>query len=141
MVVVHDVLRPHIASLFRCVFRVFLCWQDDEMLTAFRTAAPMQYWLIIWGTLLAVALTFISVHGIYYVSWPLLNPLTDVIHYDGPGFRATSRGRGLGISDWSKSLLQYAPLSYREWVEKGHGRAKSRANEIEMGELAKKRLE
>jgi len=110
-------------------------------LTLPRSSAPMKYWMFIWGTLLAVALTFIFIHGIYYVSWPLLNPLTDVIHYDGPGFRSKTRGRGLGISGRSKSLLQYAPLSYREWVEKGHGRAKSRANEIEMGELAKKRLE
>lgn len=37
-------------------------------------------------------------HGIEYVAWPKLLPLTDVIHYDGPGFRSGHAGKGMGIA-------------------------------------------
>ena len=30
LVALHDVLRAHIASLFRCDAAVFLCWQDNR---------------------------------------------------------------------------------------------------------------
>ena len=44
-----------------------------------------------------VSLAFIFVHGIDYVNWPRLQPLTDIIYYDGPGYRAHRHGMGLGL--------------------------------------------
>jgi hypothetical protein len=38
---------------------------------------------------------FMMVHGIEYVSWPRLIPPTDIIHYEGPGFRSSHNGKGL----------------------------------------------
>jgi len=35
------------------------------------------------------------VNGIDYVSWPRLNSLTDIIHYNGPGFRSGRHGMGV----------------------------------------------
>lgn len=43
------------------------------------------------------------IHGIEYVSWPRLNPLTDLIYYNGPGFRSAHNGMGLNykvIPSW-----------------------------------------
>jgi hypothetical protein len=51
---------------------------------------------------------FIIIHGIDYVSWPRLIPLTDIIYYNGPGFRSGHHGKGLGGVDgpsWNKSKL------------------------------------
>ncbi|EKM83477.1 hypothetical protein AGABI1DRAFT_110130 [Agaricus bisporus var. burnettii JB137-S8] len=53
------------------------------------------YYFLLWFILLAIAVTFILVHGIDYVAWPKLNPPTDVIHYQGPGFRSAHHGKGI----------------------------------------------
>ncbi|THH12165.1 hypothetical protein EW145_g157 [Phellinidium pouzarii] len=45
----------------------------------------------------SAALALIAAHGISYVSWPRLNPLTDIIEYSGPGFKGPRKGRGLGF--------------------------------------------
>ncbi|KAL0576576.1 Phosphoinositide phosphatase sac1 [Marasmius crinis-equi] len=53
------------------------------------------YYFILWFTLLAIAVGFIIAHGILYVSWPRLVPLTDIVHYTGPGYRSARHGMGL----------------------------------------------
>lgn len=55
---------------------------------------------MLWFMLLAVALLFIFVHGIEYVSWPRLVPVTDVVHYSGPGFRSGHGGKGFALPAW-----------------------------------------
>ena len=42
-----------------------------------------------------VSLAFIFLHGIDYVNWPRLQPLTDIIYYDGPGYRSAHHGKGI----------------------------------------------
>ncbi|KAI0828341.1 SacI homology domain-containing protein [Trametes gibbosa] len=52
------------------------------------------------GTLLLLYYFLLCVHlphGIDYVNWPRLQPLTDIIYYDGPGFRSARKGTGLGL--------------------------------------------
>ncbi|KJA26115.1 hypothetical protein HYPSUDRAFT_36978 [Hypholoma sublateritium FD-334 SS-4] len=66
------------------------------------------YYFLLWFSLFAVAMTFIMIHGIDYVSWPRLNPLTDVIYYEGPGFRSGHHGKGLSGKEepsWKKGKL------------------------------------
>lgn len=36
------------------------------------------------------------INGIDFVSWPKLLPPTDLIYYNGPGFRSARNGMGLG---------------------------------------------
>ena len=43
-----------------------------------------------------LAISYILIFGVNYVSWPRLIPLTDAIDYDGPGARSSKRGRGVG---------------------------------------------
>jgi hypothetical protein len=59
------------------------------------TDYSLFYYFLLWFTLLAAAVTFMFIHGIEYVSWPRLNPLTDFIYYNGPGFRSARHGMGL----------------------------------------------
>jgi hypothetical protein len=75
-----------------------------------------------WFTLFAASLIFIFIHGIEYVSWPRLVPPTELIHYNGPGFRSAHNGKGLGLS------------------ARGMGRrdSTSRIHEIELGTLRKR---
>ena len=46
-------------------------------------------------TLVFLSVVFIFIHGIEYVNWPKLLPLSDIVHYDGPGFRKYWHGMGL----------------------------------------------
>lgn len=86
-----------------------------------------------WITLAAVSLLFIFVHGIDYVNWPRLQPLTDIIYYDGPGYRAHRHGMGLGLPALEK-LKAGAVASAKTMAEQQHRRAKSKKlEEIEMG--------
>ena len=66
------------------------------------------------------------------MSWPRLNPPTDIINYDGPGFKAKRKGRGFGLialsSDKSTTRLKQ---NMGKWAGK----------EIEMGTLTKKRVD
>jgi phosphatidylinositol 4-phosphatase len=50
------------------------------------------YYFLLWFILLLAASTFIYLNGIEYVSWPRLKPLTNIIYYDGPGFRSARHG-------------------------------------------------
>ncbi|RPD81689.1 hypothetical protein L226DRAFT_527952 [Lentinus tigrinus ALCF2SS1-7] len=91
------------------------------------------YYFLLWFTLAAVSLLFIFLHGIDYVNWPRLLPLTDIIYYDGPGYRAARHGMGLGLPALEKIKVKAAAQA-RSMAEQPHRRAKSkRLEEIEMG--------
>ena len=90
------------------------------------------YYFLLWFTLLALSLVFIFAHGIEYVNWPRLVPLTHIINYDGPGFRGGQRGKGFGIPALDLHGLTSTTPVYRGKLP-GHRRLKSRMEEIEMG--------
>lgn len=83
-----------------------------------------------------LSLVFIFAHGVEYVSWPRLLPLTDIIYYEGPGFRSGHAGKGLGIPalDFGKFS---ANASRKAKMLASHQRAKSKLEEIEMGTKAR----
>ncbi|KAJ7293201.1 SacI homology domain-containing protein [Mycena rebaudengoi] len=56
----------------------------------------LLYYYLLWLAILSIALIFITIHGIDYVSWPRLIPSTDYIYYKGPGFRSGNHGKGFG---------------------------------------------
>ncbi|KAI0762688.1 SacI homology domain-containing protein [Fomes fomentarius] len=86
------------------------------------------YYFLLWFSLAFISLLFIFIHGIDYVNWPRLQPPTDIIYYDGPGYRSGHRGKGFGL---------FQNLTTRQangFGEQQHRRAKSkRLEEIEMG--------
>ncbi|KZS96176.1 hypothetical protein SISNIDRAFT_438817 [Sistotremastrum niveocremeum HHB9708] len=88
----------------------------------------LTYYFLLWFVLLISAASYIFIHGIEYVSWPRLNRPVDIIHYEGPGFRGTRKGRGLKSSAFSKGHTGVKPET-----AKGRPRAMSRTVEIEMG--------
>jgi phosphatidylinositol 4-phosphatase len=88
------------------------------------------YYFMLWFTFLLVSLTFIFVHGIRYVSWPRLIPMTDVIHYNGIGYRSAHHGMGLGRTAKAFTVAQSMGVTL---LSKGRSRATSRIEEIEMG--------
>lgn len=100
----------------------------------------LKYWFILWCTLFIIALLFIGVHGIAYVSWPRLVPLTDLINYSGPGYIGKRRGRGLGfgpgkvISDSLMGTKGGVAAAIRK-------RVLAPSQEIELGTLEKKRVD
>jgi len=63
------------------------------------------------------------VHGINYVSWPRLNPLTHIINYNGPGFRSARHGMGVKGNARAAETKQ---------------RTKGRIEELELGSLKKR---
>ena len=67
-----------------------------------------------WFILLSTSVIFIFIHGIEYVSWPRLIPLTNIIYYQGSGYRSSHHGKGMGVSGGKAGRL-------------------SRLEEIEMG--------
>ncbi len=81
--------------------------------------------------LLALSLTFIAVHGIDYVSWPRLNPPTETIYYDGPGFRSGNHGKGIKGSGASETTLKRM-----KWAS--NGRPQGAFEELELGTLKKR---
>ena len=71
-------------------------------------------------------------HGIEYVNWPRLQPLTDVIYYEGPGFRSGRKGMGLGLP--ALENLKEGAVAQAKAIAEQHRRVKSkRLDEIEMG--------
>ncbi|KAG5353447.1 hypothetical protein C0989_006603 [Termitomyces sp. Mn162] len=70
------------------------------------------------------AFIFMFIHGIDYVSWPRLIPLTDVIYYNGPGFRSGNHGKGLKDN--------FGP----KWLDTK--RTRMGAEHIELGEMKKR---
>ncbi|KDR84844.1 hypothetical protein GALMADRAFT_107223 [Galerina marginata CBS 339.88] len=89
------------------------------------------YYFLLWFTLFSVAMVFIMVHGIDYVAWPRLNPPTDIIYYNGPGYRSGHHGKGLNGKDepaWKKT----------KWVSTSAKRAKANIEEVELGTMKKR---
>lgn len=87
------------------------------------TDYSLTYYFLLWIFLASISLLFIMIHGIDYVSWPRLTPLTDTIFYDGPGYRSANHGKGFGIQALDKKVGKV----------KGRKRAGSKLSEIEMG--------
>ncbi|KAF9015025.1 inositol/phosphatidylinositol phosphatase [Cyathus striatus] len=56
------------------------------------------YYFLIWFSILSFALIFMLIHGIDFVVWPKLIPMTDIIYYKGDGFRSARHGMGLKLS-------------------------------------------
>ncbi|KAI5115288.1 hypothetical protein M0805_006227, partial [Coniferiporia weirii] len=99
----------------------------------------LTYWFALWVTVLALALAFITGHGVSYVSWPRLDPLTDIIDYNGPGFKGTRKGRGLGFL--AGALHKFERKGATVGVGAGAKQKWAAAQEIEMGTFAKKRVD
>ncbi|PPQ66105.1 hypothetical protein CVT26_010906 [Gymnopilus dilepis] len=88
------------------------------------------YYFLLWFALLSVSMAYIYIHGIDYVSWPKLIPPTDIIYYNGPGFRSGHHGKGLkGVSEpsWQKT----------KWLPAKRGMA-SVDVEVELGTIKKR---
>jgi phosphatidylinositol 4-phosphatase len=92
------------------------------------TDYSLFYYFMLWFTLLSVALLFIIIHGIAYVSWPRLIPPTDVIYYSGPGFRSANHGKGLNGDLTAKKVGR--------WLR--GGKAPIGIEEVEMGDMKKR---
>lgn len=92
----------------------------------------LLYYFLLWFLLATVSLVFIFLHGIDYVNWPRLQPLTDIIYYDGPGFRSARKGTGLGLPALEK--FKEGATERAKVIADQHRRVKSkRLEEIEMG--------
>lgn len=115
-------------SFARNKFRRRLTVRSSSPLTDY----SLFYYFLLWFTVAIVSLAFIFVHGIDYVNWPRLQPLTDIIYYDGPGFRSARKGTGLGLPAVEK--LKEGATERAKAIAEQHRRVKSkRLEEIEMG--------
>jgi len=72
------------------------------------------YYFALWLTLAVLSTIFMFIHGLDYVPWPRLLPLTETIRYNGPGFRSGYYGTGFKV-DFSK----LKSCANAEWVTKG----------------------
>ncbi|KZT06321.1 uncharacterized protein LAESUDRAFT_700727 [Laetiporus sulphureus 93-53] len=97
----------------------------------------LTYYFFLWFSLMSFSLVFIFAHGVEYVNWPRLIPLTHIVYYSGPGYRSANRGKGFNVPVLDQ-LKASADAGARKLVE-GHQRAKSKIEEIEMG--AKERVD
>jgi phosphatidylinositol 4-phosphatase len=100
-------------------------WLDSKT-----TDYSLVYYFLLWFMLVVLSLAFIFVHGIEYVNWPRLLPLSDIIHYDGPGFRSGNKGKGFGVPALDPRRAAAAPRMT-------HKRGGSKLEEIEMGTVRK----
>jgi len=91
------------------------------------TDYSLFYYFLLWFWLFAVSILFMMVHGINYVSWPRLNPLTHIIYYNGPGFR--SARHGMGVKGNAKAA---------ETRQRTKGTLSGRIEELELGSLKKR---
>ncbi|QRW08596.1 recessive suppressor of Secretory defect protein [Ceratobasidium sp. AG-Ba] len=113
---------PHVAA-----FSIFMILAG---LTLPRTSEySLVYYNAIWFIFLVIATIFISIHGTAYVAWPRLNAsaVRDVLMYDGPGYRSTQHGRGMGGTKGGKGGVRMGHAG----SEKG---SVGRMEEVEMGE-------
>ncbi|OCH96696.1 hypothetical protein OBBRIDRAFT_830093 [Obba rivulosa] len=97
------------------------------------------YYFLLWFTILALSLVFIFAHGIEYVNWPRLLPLTDIIYYEGPGFRSGHRGKGMGLPVLD-SVKNKAGMKARELAD-SHRRTRSKLWKLEAGAKEKERVD
>ncbi len=86
------------------------------------------YYFALWFSLVVLSTIFMFIHGLDYVAWPRLVPLTETIHYSGPGFRSGRHGTGFGV-DFSKLKSS----ANAQWVTKGIRRSDMQMEEIELG--------
>lgn len=104
------------------------------ILTAHLADYSLSYYFFLWFTVLALALVFIFAHGVEYVNWPRLVPLTGSIYYNGPGFRSANKGKGFGIPALDVAMLKAGAGAKARLLSDTHRRAKSKhIEEIEMG--------
>ncbi|TFK41302.1 inositol/phosphatidylinositol phosphatase [Crucibulum laeve] len=89
------------------------------------------YYFMLWFTLMSIALIFMLIHGIDYVAWPRLIPPTDVIYYNGPGFRSARNGMGL-----NPKVAGELGKQHNLWL--GSGRVRTATEEVEMGTIKKR---
>ncbi|PPQ62780.1 hypothetical protein CVT24_000474 [Panaeolus cyanescens] len=90
------------------------------------------YYFLLWFTLFSMAMTFMFINGIDYVSWPKLNPMTDIIYYNGPGYRSAHHGKGLNPT-------AEPGASKQRWLGRGAGRVKGGSiEEVELGTVKKR---
>ncbi|KAG8746619.1 hypothetical protein FRC10_004221 [Ceratobasidium sp. 414] len=122
---------PHVAA-----FSIFMVLAG---LTLPRTSEySLVYYNALWMLFLVISVIFISIHGTAYVAWPRLNAsaVRDVLMYDGPGYRSTQHGRGMGgAAKGSKGGGGGVRMGH-VGSEKG---SIGRMEEVEMGE--RKRME
>jgi hypothetical protein len=86
------------------------------------------YYFALWFVLVILSTIFIIVHGLDYVAWPRLVPVTEAIHYNGPGFRSGRHGTGFGL-DFGKLKSS----ANAQWVTRGLRRPDMQMEEIELG--------
>ena len=101
-----------------------------DLTTALFADYSLFYYFLLWFILLALSLAFIVIHGVEYVNWPRLLPLSDIVHYDGPGFRSGNHGKGFGIPSLDPARLNEKMTGNRK-------RAGSKLGQIEMGEKSR----
>lgn len=100
-----------------------------------KTDYSLFYYFLFWAFIFTVSLTFIFIYGIDYVAWPRLIPPTDVIHYDGPGYRSANKGKGFGLN-----VGRLKEGAGAKWLAKpGMRRGDRLMEEIELG--TKKRMD
>jgi hypothetical protein len=86
------------------------------------------YYFVLWFTLAVLSTVFIFIHGLDYVAWPRLLPVTEAIHYNGPGFRSGRHGTGFGLD-----LGKLKSGANAQWVTHGIRRSDMQMEEIELG--------
>ena len=89
------------------------------------------YYFVLWFALFGLAMIFMIIHGIDYVSWPRLNPLTDIIYYTGPGYRSGHHGKGLGGPHGTLPSWKLLPPR----IKRAHRVA---VDEVELGTIKKR---
>ncbi|KAI0274857.1 SacI homology domain-containing protein [Gloeopeniophorella convolvens] len=88
----------------------------------------LLYYFALWFTLAVLSAVFVYFHGIDYVAWPRLLPVTDIIHYDGPGFRSGHHGTGFGLN-----FGKLKSEANAQWMARGARRSDKQMEEIELG--------
>lgn len=108
--------------------------RGSQVLILFGADYSLFYYFMLWLVVAVSAISFIMIYGIEYVSWPRLIPPTDIIYYEGPGYRSAHHGKGLKGSFAQKFGLSGKVFSANA-VPIGRKRALtvSKMEEIEMG--------
>jgi phosphatidylinositol 4-phosphatase len=96
----------------------------------------LTYYFLLWFTLLFISMGFILAHGIDYVSWPKLLPPTDIVYFNGPGFRSAHHGKGL-------RSFPLKLINTSKWLNSGYRRPgmKVGVEELEMQRVDKKHVD
>ncbi|THH17404.1 hypothetical protein EW146_g3395 [Bondarzewia mesenterica] len=126
---VHGPRRTYIASFVRSDFS-----SSNQSKTKNQKDYSLSYYFAFWILILSLSLAFIFIHGIDYVAWPRLLPPTDVIHYNGPGFRSAHNGKGFGMD-----IGKLKAGASAQWLASGVRRTDKQVEEIELG--TKKRVD